>query len=215
VKEPSSGRLIATLGVAGLFSGLLLVGAYLYSLPLIQANRAQALQEAIYKVLPNCTKYETLQLNGEKLVVAEQKQSSAKDKPVPSIYAGYDSEGKLIGFAIPSEEPGFQDIIAGIFGYEATNKTVIGFEVLDSKETPGLGDKIIKDNVFTANFKELQTEPELIYVARGEKEKPNEVEGITGATISSKTVVRLLQKGIGTWKKPIEDYIQSAQKANQ
>ncbi len=208
VKEPGSGRLIFTLGIAGMLSGFVLVGAYLFTLPMIQANKAKALQEAIYLVLPGCERYETLQLNGAQLEVVTQAQADPSAKPVPSIYAGYNAEDQLIGFAIPSDEPGFQDVIAGIFGYEPTQKTIIGFEVLDTKETPGLGDKIIKDMVFRANFKALQTKPEIVYVARGAKTNPNEVEGITGATISAKTVVKLLQKGLGAWEKPIEEYIQ-------
>lgn len=215
VKEAGSARLIITLGIAGLFSGFILVGAYLFTLPMIQANKAKALQEAIYLVLPGCERYETLQLKGNQLEVVQQAQANPNSKPVPSIYAGYNAEGNLLGFAIPSDEPGFQDVISGIFGYEPTKKTIIGFEVLDSKETPGLGDKIIKDMVFRANFNALQTEPEIVYVARGAKSNPNEVEGITGATISAKTIVRLLQKGLGSWGKPIEDYIAKAQTTNQ
>jgi electron transport complex protein RnfG len=210
--EPSSLRLISTLGIAGLLSGFVLVGAYMSSLPMIQANKAQALQEAIYLVLPGCERYVALQLNNDILVEVSTNQRASADKPIPTIYAGYNAEDKLIGFAIPSDEPGFQDVIAGIFGYEPLKKKIIGFEVLDSKETPGLGDKIIKDIAFRANFKDLGTEPEIVFVPKGGKSQPNEVEGITGATISSKTVVKLLQKGVGAWGKPIENYIAKAEK---
>ena len=42
--EPSSVRLAGTLGLAGLISGLVLVGIYLSTLPMIQANQAEALK---------------------------------------------------------------------------------------------------------------------------------------------------------------------------
>ena len=207
--EPSSSRLIATLGIAGLLSGLLLVGAYLYTLPMIEANKAAALERAIYKVLPGCTSFETLVLTDGKLDVLKEVKAAAGGKPPKAIYAGKDETGKLIGFAIPSDEPGFQDVIAGIMGYQPETKTIVGFEVLDTKETPGLGDKIIKDKAFTVQFESLSVVPEIVAVKKGEKKNPNEVEAITGATISSKTVVKLLNKGIGEWKGTIEGYLKN------
>ena len=205
--EPSSTRLIATLGIAGFFSGLLLVGAYLFTLPMIEANKAAALERAIYKVLPGCTSFETLVLTNGKLDVVKEVKAAAGGKPPKAIYAGHDDAGKLAGFAIPSDEPGFQDVISGILRYQPETKTIVGFEVLDSKETPGLGDKIIKDQAFTVQFESLSVEPEILAVKKGEKKNPNEVEAITGATISSKTVVKLLNKGIGEWKGAIEGYM--------
>jgi H+/Na+-translocating ferredoxin:NAD+ oxidoreductase subunit G len=214
-KEPSSGRLIATLGIAGFFSGIILVGAYIFTLPMIQANKARALEAAIYKVLPGSKSYETLVLKDGALELFKKDEASKKDAPPNSIFAGYDSTGALVGIAVPAEEPGFQDIIAGIYGYNPSAKTIVGFEVLDSKETPGLGDKIIKDMAFKTNFEALSVEPEIVTVKNGEKKNPNEVEAITGATISSKAVVRLLQKSIGEWKPAIEQYIESTQKEKQ
>jgi len=214
-KEPGSGRLIATLGLAGLFSGILLVGAYLLTLPMIQANKARELEAAIYKVLPGSKSYETLVLKDGDLELFKNEDTSKKGAPPNSIFAGYDSTGALVGIAVPAEEPGFQDIIAGIYGYNPNSKAIIGFAVLDSKETPGLGDKITKDVDFQTNFVALSVEPEIVVVKKGEKKNPNEVEAITGATISSKAVVRLLQKSLGEWKPAIEKYIESTQKVQQ
>jgi len=214
-EEPSSGRLIATLGIAGFLSGILLVGAYLFTLPMIQANKARELEAAIYKVLPGSKSFETLVLKDGTLEVFKKTEASNHGAPPNSIFAGYDSTGALVGIAVPAEEPGFQDIIVGIYGYNPSAKTIIGFEVLDSKETPGLGDKIVKDMAFKTNFAALSVEPELVVVKKGQKKNPNEVEAITGATISSKAVVRLLQKSIGNWKPAIEKYIETAQKDKQ
>ena len=124
------------------------------------------------------------------------------------VYAGYNKNKELIGFAIPGSEPGFQDIIGALFGYDGTGQIIIGFEVLESKETPGLGDKIFKDEEFQTNFTKLAVNPEIISVKNGEKQNPNEVESITGATISSKAVVRLLNKTMTIWQTAIDDYIQ-------
>lgn len=207
--EPSSARLIATLGIAGFFSGLVLVGVYLFTLPMIQANRAQATERAIYQVLPGSKSFQALVLKDGALAPAEEAPSGKSGEVPPRIFAGFDEGGKLVGFAIPSDEPGFQDIIGGIFGYDPEKHAIIGFEVLDSKETPGLGDKIIKDPAFRENFRELAIAPQIISVKKGEKQAPNEVEAITGATISSKAVVRLLQKGVEKWQPAIEQYVKA------
>ena len=126
---------------------------------------------------------------------------------VENVYIGLNADGDMTGFAIPGAEPGFQDIIGVIYGYSAVDKTIIGFEVLESKETPGLGDKIFKDMDFKTNFVSLVVEPEIEAVKKGEKDSENQVETITGATISSKAIVRLLNKSVEKWKDPIAGYM--------
>lgn len=208
-KEPSSLKLILALGIAGLISGVILVGTYIYTDPLIKANKAAATQSAIFKVLEGCESFTTLVLENDKLSekIVDPNKEEKNDKDELIIYAGYNANKELIGFAIPGSEPGFQDIIGTIFGYDGTKKVIIGFEVLESKETPGLGDKIFKDADFQTNFTALAVEPEIIAVKKGEKTNPNEVETIAGATISSKAVVRLLNKTMEVWETTIDNYI--------
>lgn len=212
-KEPSSFKLISALGIAGLFSGLMLVSVYLFTLPMIEANKAEALRKAIFKVLPECASFKTLEMmNGKLVEISEEDKDKKKDKKTEEskrIFTGFNANGEFIGFAIPGSEPGFQDIIGTIYGYEATQKIIIGFEVLESKETPGLGDKIFKDEDFKMNFIALAVDPEIVAVKKGQKQNPNELETITGATISSKAIVRLLNKSMNEWRQPIEEYIKS------
>ena len=208
-KEPSSFKLVFTLGLAGLLSGIILVGTFIYTKPMIQANKEAAIQRAIFKVLPGCTTYSTFKLDGDKLIlnVADDSKKEEADKDELLIYSGFNAAEELIGFAIPGSEPGFQDVIGALFGYDAINNVIIGFEVLESKETPGLGDKIFKDVAFQTNFKALAVAPEIIAVKPGTKQGPNEVETITGATISSKAVVRLLNETMDIWEATIDTYI--------
>ncbi len=200
--EVSSFKLIMSLGLAGLFSGLVIVGSYIYTLPIIEQNKADAQRRAIFKVLEGCSSFSTFYLvDGGMIPEAEY---TADDDETPKTFAGFDDSGKLIGFAIPGAEPGFQDIIGTIFGYDVVNETIIGFEVLESKETPGLGDKIFKDENFALNFKALAVMPEIVPAKPGSKTKDNEVETISGATISSKAVVRLLNKAVAVWYEPMK-----------
>ena len=192
--NPSSLRLVMTLAIAGLLSGIAIIGIYEATLPTITANKAQELREAVFKVLPGVTQMQALVYrDGELVAVAEPE----KDEPV--IYGGHDERGAFVGYAVPAAGPGFQDTIALLYGYLPDNKKVVGMEILESRETPGLGDKIFKDAEFVAEFDALSVRPEIVTVKKGAGAAPNEVDAITGATISSKAVVRIINETHAAW----------------
>jgi electron transport complex protein RnfG len=120
-----------------------------------------------------------------------------KDEPV--VYGGYDEQGDFVGYAMPGAGPGFQDTIALLYGYLPHDKKVVGMEILESRETPGLGDKIYKDADFVAEFSDLSVEPEIVAVKKGTGTLDNHVDAITGATISAKAVVRIINETHVAW----------------
>jgi len=193
-QEPTSTRLVASLGIAGFLSGLIIIGIYIATLPTIKENKAREMREAVFRVLPGVTQLQKLEYDGQRVVL---KQDDKDDEN--TFYAGYDKEGKFIGYALASEGPGFQDTISLLVGYKPALHKVVGMWVLESRETPGLGDKIYKDHDFVANFDDVATEPPIVAVKKGSKSKPNEIDAITGATISSKAVVRIINEGIARW----------------
>ena len=192
--SPSSLRLILTLAIAGLVSGIAIIGIYETTLPTITANKARELREAVFKVLPGVSRMQALVHRDGELVVVE-----APDKDEPVIYGGYDDQSDFVGYAMPAAGPGFQDTIAILYGYKPREKLVVGMEVLESRETPGLGDKIYKDAEFVGAFSALSVDPEIVAVKKGTKSKPNEIDAITGATISSKAVVRIINEAHTAW----------------
>ena len=188
VKRAGPPRLILTLGVAGLLSGLVLVTVYLATQPLILQNQAEALEAAIYRVVPGADTRKAFVVEDGQLVEYQGEEG------VPSgevIFGAYDGD-ELLGYAIPWEGAGFQDTIRLIYGYDPDSDQITGMEVLDSRETPGLGDKIIKDESFVNEFKGLAVDPAVEAVADGDG--PNEVDTISGATISSKAVVSIINE---------------------
>lgn len=193
VKRAGPVRMILTLAVAGFASGLVLVTVYVRTAPLILENQKAALEAAIYKVVPGSTNRKAFEIKENKLVPYEGDGLPMQD----AVFAAYDDSGSLLGYGIPSEGPGFQDTIKLIYGYDHEAGKVIGMEVLESKETPGLGDKIIKDKEFVDNFSDLSISPEIVAVKTGTKEASNEVDTISGATISSKAVVKIINDGNG------------------
>jgi electron transport complex protein RnfG len=190
---PGPLRLVATLALAGLVSGLAIIGIYETTLPTITENKARELRAAVFKVLPGVTRMQALVFRDEDLVVDEP----GKDEPV--VYGGYDDEGGFVGYAIPGAGPGFQDTIGLLYGYTPERRLVLGMEILESRETPGLGDKIYKDAEFVGAFGALAVDPEIVAVKKGTSAGANEIDAITGATISSKAVVRIINETHAAW----------------
>ena len=206
IAEPSSARLVLTLGFAGLFSGLIIVAAYEATLPRITSYKAQVLKESVFKVLPGVIKLQQLAYRDGQLEVA---LSTPEEGSL--VYAGYDATGHLVGYAIPAEGPGFQDTIRLLYGYIPEERKVTGMEILESRETPGLGDKIYKDAEFVANFYSLSIDPEITVVKKGMKEAPNEIDAITGATISAKAVARIINQANIKWAPRLNSLTESVQ----
>ena len=186
-------RMIFTLGLAGLLSGLLIVVVYEVTLPLITANRAEALRKAVFEVVPGASAMQQLIERDGALVVSGDVSDGE------AIYAAYSDTGGFLGYAIPGEGAGFQDTIRLLYGFEPGQRHVVGMEILESKETPGLGDKIFKDEDFVRNFEALAVAPEIIVVKNGAGEADHEVDGITGATISAKAVVKIINASNLVW----------------
>ena len=80
----------------------------------------------------------------------------------------------------------------------------MGMKVLDSKETPGLGDKIFKDMAFVDQFFAKPDTPLVAVKPGAGKGRPGEIDTITGATISSKVVIDIINHGLEEWKPLID-----------
>ena len=191
--KASSFRLLMTLGFAGALAGALLVFVFLWSQPKILAYRAKVLKEAVTEVLKGPDSFESIFLmNGE---FVAQVPEGVDTLDLDRVFLGYDEEGDPVGFAMEAEGFGFQDIIAVIFGYDAETGQVLGMKVLRHLETPGLGDKIVKDAPFVAEFDGVNT-PILGVKPDRNTGDPAQVDMITGATISSKAVIKIINERI-------------------
>jgi electron transport complex protein RnfG len=195
---PETPRLILTLGVAGLLSGLTIVGVYRATLPVIRANDARFLRQAVFEVVPGSDTMQRLIWQGGGGAEGHLEPAAGVLGDEPSVYAAYTAEGRFVGFAIPAEGPGFQDTIRLLYGFDPERDRIVGMAVLESRETPGLGDRIYKDEEFVGQFRDLAVEPGVELVKEAPT-APNQVDAITGATISSSAVVTIIGKGNDLW----------------
>ncbi|MFQ5537187.1 MAG: FMN-binding protein [Gemmatimonadota bacterium] len=199
--EPSALRLIGTLAVAGALAGLAIVLVFQWAQPRIEAYQARVLAQAIAEVLGGPDHYETIFLEDGRLTRDPQADTAGLDR----VYVGFDADENPLGVAMVWEEAGFQDIIRLIFGYDPETDQVLGMKVLESKETPGLGDKITKDSAFISEFSGVGTP--LIGVKAGrEKGLDQEVTMITGATISSRAVIKIINDRLEMMKEPVQAF---------
>jgi len=182
-------KLVGTLAIAGALAGMLIVTVYQWAQPRILAHQARVLGDAIREVLHDPDHYQTLfVVNGTLTAELPAGQDSTG---LDRVYLGFDASGAPSGFAIVGAEPGFQDVIRLIFGYDADKGRLLGMKVLENKETPGLGDKIEKDSTFTGGFAGALSPLRGVKKGAGTG-KDDEVDMITGATISSRAVIAII-----------------------
>ena len=171
--------------------------------PTIVRYKAEQLRLAVFQVLHEPERFDTL------YVIDGMLTSQAPESPTEyeQVFVGYEGNAR-VGFAITAAEPGFQDVIRLIFGYDPERRAVLGMKVLESKETPGLGDKIEKDSLFVVQFDGAVT-PLFGIKSRDATGDAHEIDMITGATISSRTVIRAINDAMERLGPMIDDYLRT------
>jgi electron transport complex protein RnfG len=193
----------AVVGV-GLACGLLIVTAYELTRPIIARNRVEARQRAILDVLAGATTSATF-----------RREASGRFVPAPAdaqegelVFAGYAADGELVGLALEAQGMGYQDVVRVLYGYSFDRQAVLAIRVLESRETPGLGDRVERDPAFLRNFGALdvrlapsgtEVAHPIEFVKHGAKTAAWQIDGITGATITSRAVATMLSRSTARW----------------
>ncbi len=227
---PSAWPMYRALVGVGILCALLIVSVYQFTLPIVAANRAEALQRAIFQVLPAASSSAELYFadGSFQTPTDDAGEKGASEDAYQQIYAAYDQSGALVGLAIEAQGMGYQDIIRVLYGYSPEDDAIIGLRVLESRETPGLGDKIGFDPAFLENFARLDvsltssddgTTPAIAHpieaVKHGEKQHPWQVDAITGATISSYAIADMLRASAAQWVPRIKPRIEQIRQPPQ
>ncbi len=176
-------RMLLVLTGIGLFSGGSLALSYNATIRKIEENEKRAKELAAREVIPGATRVE----------------ETVIDRAC-SYFKGYDDAGNLVGYAVLNAEPGFQGNIKLIFGVTPDFKHATGLIVLDNVETPGLGNRIVEDP-WRAQFNGLELPGEAV---KGARLADNQIVAITGATISSVAVVRIINNGLAKFQEALK-----------
>jgi len=130
--------------------------------------------------------------------------TSPKGKTVQTqVYEALSVEGKRLGWAFNCRGPGFADTIELVTAVDARFEKLAGFAVLASSETPGFGDRI-KQSYYREQFVAAPAEALRLLKTGDPARKDTEIVAITGATVSSKAVVDILNAFI----LPVKKYMQ-------
>lgn len=194
--QTPSFAMLRTLGGIAMLSGLLVVLVFQYTQPIIEENKRIAIEQAVSRVIPGVVSKKDFILGPDGLFDA-----GGKDLKGEKVYAAYDAKGELKGVALEAAATGYQDVIRILYGYNQDCQCVTGIKVLKMAETPGLGDKIAFDPDFLKNFEALDArlneaknalENAIVTVKHGTKREQWEIDSISGATISSKAIGRMI-----------------------
>ena len=195
----------------GLVCAFIIVSVFQYTLPIIKQNKLELLQKALYQIFPAARQFHRYQLqtDGKFILVDEDTEDNV-------IYAMYDADKGLLGTVISAKGMGYQDLIEMLYGYQPDQHIISGYQILASRETPGLGTKIETDKTFQKNFAQLDVtvnagvndlQHTIEVVKPGTKTQPWQIDTITGATISSKAVGKMVSNSASQWIPTIQQQL--------
>jgi electron transport complex protein RnfG len=194
VQSTPTGAMIRTLGLVSTICGLIIVGAYQGTYDAVAANKRLAVERSVFKVVPAAKAIEEYYaLEGGSIAKAGAEAPAGAVK----FFAAYDDAGKLVGVAAEGGAKGYADTVRIMFGYDPACQCIKGIGVVSMRETPGIGDKILTDKEFQANFEALDVKlvadmkalaNEVKTVKHGTKANPWQIDAIAGATITSRAV---------------------------
>lgn len=177
--------MIVVLTMTAVIVGGALAGFFQLVKDKIEANRLAEEKRAIFAVLPTVESYDIIEAE----VTIDGKSGKLK------IFKGRDGNGAVAGYAFLAKHPGYAAVITMMVGLNVDRETLTGLKVTDQIETPGLGDKIAKEP-FESQFRGLSIKPMVVYIKNKKPSKPNEIQALSGATISSKAVTTAINKTV-------------------
>jgi len=185
-KESTFINMVYVLFLVAAIAGLALGAVYNVTKEPIELAKKAKIENAIKEVLPDFD-----ELKAQYMVMS---YDGNKPKDSLSFYDAY-KEGQYVGTAVNTYTMmGFSGLIKLMVGFQPDG-TIANISVLEHKETPGLGTKMLG-----AKFKDqfMNQNPE-IYNIQVTKDG-GEVDAITAATISSRAFCDATKRAFKTFK---------------
>ncbi len=176
--------------------GAALAGVHVGLSPRIEANRRAAIYDAIPVLVEGAVgeKAEQIELGGRR------------------VYRAYDAEQRHLGWVIQASGDGFVDEVELLIGLDLEAERITGIHVLQQSETPGLGAGITEQD-WREQFAGAEAERPVRLVSE-RPDEPNEVEAITGATVSSESVRDIVNAAVADVREAIHAGESAAQGGN-
>ncbi|MEE8451811.1 MAG: FMN-binding protein [Thermoguttaceae bacterium] len=162
--------------------------------PIIEENKRNETYDVIPRLVEGADKAKTVEV-----VV-----TGTNGKPT-RVYRANGTDGRHVGWVLPGTGLGFADRIDLLIGLDPDLATITGIYVLDQKETPGLGNYITEDE-FRQQFAGKPTDQRVTVVKTDPAAGTNEIRALSGATISSDSVVQIVNDTIENLKEAVAAY---------
>jgi electron transport complex protein RnfG len=170
--------------VASFFFGLLIAVTNASLSPRIEQNKINKRNRLVGAMLPDAKDFVLLE------VEIEIESIQGKREKV-EVYRAMSEGGECVGWSFNAAGSGFADKIELVVAVDKDFEKLAGFDVLASNETPGFGDQIKYDH-YRDQFKGAPAE-ELKLIPSGDPKKIDaEIVAISGATVSSESVVEII-----------------------
>ncbi len=205
----------------GVTCGTLILAVHEATRQRITDNRAAYRDQAAITVLPGAIRVTSFRWDDTGQGVSGHWVADGDRQSAETILAGYDPAGALVGVAIEAAGRGYQDTIRLIYGYSPTQQVILGFRILESRETPGLGDRVETDSAFVDQFRGLPVqaidrgnEEPRVELGGADQQRAWQVDGISGATVTSRAVARTIAESVARWFPRIEADLSTLREAH-
>lgn len=174
-------KMVVVLSLIAVISGGSLAVVDNFTKPQIEINKVKAIKQGLNRLIPEATDFKEMEIR--------------EGGDTYTVYRGVRGD-TLMGWGFILSGSGFQDKISIVAATNPEIKSLRGIEILEQKETPGLGDNI-KTEGFRSQFRGLSVIKEIGYV-KNQKPGPgsNNIQAISAATISSTKVLDIINDNI-------------------
>ena len=116
------------------------------------------------------------------------------------VYSSPEAQGQIQAIALQFSGPGLWGPIKGFLALEQDMKTIRGITFYEQEETPGLGGEIVTEG-FRKRFvgktiHDKDNKVGIVICKPGSAKEQNEIDGITGATMTCDKVQAMLNEAI-------------------
>jgi electron transport complex protein RnfG len=188
--------------------GTTLAGIQMKLTPVIEANKVRETMEKIPTLVLDSSPAPG---PGAEDLMIRARVIQVEKKGIITFYPVYDVElkdGSPAGHVAKARGQGYADKIEVLVGLDAGGNTITGLFILDQKETPGLGNRILEKQ-WLDQFVHKSSDTPLVVVKSGAgqgSEMDGRIDGISGATISSRSVASIVNTTISDirpWLVPV------------
>ncbi len=189
--------------ILALFYGAALAGVHMNFSPKIEENKLNETREKVPELVLGENQAKQSAAAGQTLTSVPTMISIEQPGGRTTSYTVFKAiqTDVVKGWVAKVSGQGYADKVELLVGLSPKADKITGLFVLDQKETPGLGAKIV-ERAWRGQFTGKAT-TRLFMAVKDGADEPHEIDAVTGATISSKTVCAIINKTVTDLKAPL------------